>query len=632
MSWNQFVLTIFSVIIVLFIGFFIWCAKAPKLHLLHKLYLILGICYMEWIAPLMLMRFIDDSNVTALFILDCFTSIGGLLASCLYFLIAVSFVKGYNRAPKWFWLTMVVPVISMVVTFTNPWHHLQYVEFSIYREDIVFGPFILVSGGYSYFCLMAAVVILVLFGLRNNNVLYLKQCLLVATGGIVPLIVNAIATFSDGLLPITATPMAFIITIITNGIAIYQLHLLDMKPVAVQQVMDGISDGYMIVSESGLIIAYNRSFEKTLGVSYGMQKNQYLKDCVKKEDIVEKTAVFNMLAAIESCQQQEAAVTYEQNLSIIEGENVTRKYYVTTVSPVILHGENSGFVLVFRDVTQLKESMQQLQKSRERMIEQESLAFLGQMIGGIAHNLKTPIMGISGCLSSAEALIEECEESIGDPEVTEEDYMEIFGEIRGWFSKIRESTSYMSDIITAIKGQATNVAISEDSIFDIEEALRRCRLLIRHEMQKAGCTLRVVRDTSRTVRIRGDVNNLVQVIVNLLSNAAYAQKETGGEIFLKVERRDDGLDIIVEDHGIGVSEQVKNKLFKSMVTNKGAMGTGIGLYISNTVIKGKFEGSMWHKDNPEGGAVFGISIPEKRIEDSEEESMIGGKSGEEVQD
>lgn len=632
MSWDQFALAIFSVIIILFIGFFIWCAKAPKLHLLHKLYLILGICYIEWILPLMLMRFVEESNETVLFILDCFTSIGGLLASCLYFLIAVAFVKGYNRAPRWFWLTMIVPVISMVVTFTNPWHHLQYVKFSIYRSEIIFGPFLLVSGGYSYLCLMAAVILLIVFGLRSNNMLYLKQCLLVATGGIVPLAVNIVATFSTGLLPITATPMAFIITIVTNGIAIYQLHLLDMKPVAVQQVMDGISDGYMIVSESGLVIGYNRSFERTLGVFYGIQKNQYLKECVKKEDTVEKTAIFNMLAAIESCQHQEAAVTYEQTLSVVVENDIKRKYYVTTVSPVILHGENSGFVLVFRDVTQLKESMQQLQKSRERMIEQESLAFLGQMIGGIAHNLKTPIMGISGCLSSAEALIEECEDSIGDPEVTEDDYMEIFGEIRGWFAKIQESTAYMSDIITAIKGQATNVAISEDSLFELEDALRRCRLLIRHEMQKAGCTLRTVYDRTIGIKIRGDINNLVQVIVNLLSNAAYAQKEKGGEILLEAEWKGDHLDIKVTDHGTGVSEQVKDKLFKSMVTNKGAMGTGIGLYISNTVIKGKFEGSMWYEDHSQGGAVFGISIPEKRVEIAEANGTVGGKAVEKVSD
>ena len=50
-------------------------------------------------------------------------------------------------------------------------------------------------------------------------------------------------------------------------------------------------------------------------------------------------------------------------------------------------------------------------------------------------------------------------------------------------------------------------------------------------------------------------------------------------------------------------------LFKEMITSKGTMGTGLGLYISNTVVRGKFGGSMWVEDNPGGGAIFGMSIP-----------------------
>jgi K+-sensing histidine kinase KdpD len=46
-----------------------------------------------------------------------------------------------------------------------------------------------------------------------------------------------------------------------------------------------------------------------------------------------------------------------------------------------------------------------------------------------------------------------------------------------------------------------------------------------------------------------------------------------------------------------------------MITNKGTQGTGLGVYISNTVIKAKFGGRMWAEDNPGGGAVFGLEIP-----------------------
>lgn len=614
MSWDTFVILLFGFALFLIILFAVWCARAEKLHFLHKLYLILGLCYAEWVIPLIIMHFIDKENLTVLFVLDCFTSIGGLVACVLYLMIAIAFVKSLNKMPTWFWLLLIVPAIAVIVTFTNPLHHLQYVKFSIFRKDIIFGPFILVTGGYSYICLMVAILILLNFGFKNNNLLFLKQCLLMSIGGIFPLITNVMATFFSGSLPITATPAVFIVTIAVNGIAIYQLHLLDMKPIAIQQVLDGISDCYMIVSDTGLVISYNKPFENIFGKEFGILRNQFLKDCISNEDIVGQTAVYNMLSAIERSREEETTVTYEQNMSIQYENTVKRKYYMATVSPVFLHGEYSGVVLMLKDMTQLKESMQQLQKSRERMMEQESLVFLGQMIGGIAHNLKTPIMGISGCISSAEALVEECEDSIGDPQVNEEDYREIYGELHGWFGKMKESTAYMSDIITAIKDQAANVAVNEDGVFNIEDALKRCALLIRHEMIKSNCTLKIEYDRSKNIYMQGDMTSLVQVLVNLLSNAAYSQKQkAGGEILLQVEYDSENIYLLVVDHGVGVSDNVRNKLFKSMVTTKGAQGTGIGLYISNTVIKGKFEGFLWNRPNPEGGETFGITVPMKHV-------------------
>jgi two-component system sensor histidine kinase HupT/HoxJ len=50
-----------------------------------------------------------------------------------------------------------------------------------------------------------------------------------------------------------------------------------------------------------------------------------------------------------------------------------------------------------------------------------------------------------------------------------------------------------------------------------------------------------------------------------------------------------------------------------MTTSKGTQGTGLGLYISNAVVRGKFGGSMWLEDNPGGGSIFGMSIPLENV-------------------
>ena len=135
-------------------------------------------------------------------------------------------------------------------------------------------------------------------------------------------------------------------------------------------------------------------------------------------------------------------------------------------------------------------------------------------------------------------------------------------------------------------------------------------LLMRHELLNSGCKLKITYDESENISLQGDINNLVQVIGNLLTNAIYSQKQVGGgEIEIEICRDQQNLKILVKDRGTGISENVLKKLFKSMVTSKGTMGTGLGLYISNAVIRGKFNGEMWAENREGGGCIFGIAIP-----------------------
>lgn len=118
----------------------------------------------------------------------------------------------------------------------------------------------------------------------------------------------------------------------------------------------------------------------------------------------------------------------------------------------------------------------------------------------------------------------------------------------------------------------------------------------------------------KEIVLQGDVNNLIQAVNNLISNAIHAQKQNGGGLIdVDIFKDNEYLQIAIKDRGKGVSPHVRAKLFKSMVTSKGTKGTGLGLYISNIVIKGKFEGHLWMKDREGGGTVFGIAIPLRMI-------------------
>lgn len=173
--------------------------------------------------------------------------------------------------------------------------------------------------------------------------------------------------------------------------------------------------------------------------------------------------------------------------------------------------------------------MQAIKDNQDMLMEKERLASLGQLIGGISHNLKTPIMSISGAAEGLTDLIKEYEASVGDPEVTVEDHHAIANDMKEWISKIHSYTAYMSDIITAVKGQAVALSENQNDVFTVDELLKRVDILMKHEIKNASLILEVNLEVPSDTKLEGDVNSLVQVVNNLITNAIQAYNGVKGE-------------------------------------------------------------------------------------------------------
>jgi two-component system, NtrC family, sensor histidine kinase HupT/HoxJ len=588
--------------------------RQGEIKLIHRIYFGVAAVLIIWILGVIAIKFTPPDNMTMLQIWDAITYIGVNFVPVFSLFITLTFTKGLEKMPSRYWLLLIWPVVANILVWTNPYHHLFYSQFAVQLDQIVFGPLMYVNGVYSFGCLVLATVLMISFAVKNRARLYLQQALLFSLGSLVPIFVNIIALTKLMEVSIAATPMAFIVTIICNGLAIYRLHLLDIRPIAMRQVLNQISDCYMITGKDGLVLGYNEPFMDVIGRQHGIAENERLQDCLKDEDVEYKTGIYNLLTSIESCRNMGTAISYEQAISHQEADGWRKLYYIVEINPLIIGSEIGGFIAIFKDVSKLRENMQRLQDSQARLMDQERLASLGQMVGGLAHNLKTPIMSIAGSAAVLNNLVEEASVSIGDAEVTDEDYREIYEEMRGWLQKVRDACSYMSDIITAVKGQAGNMDTSEFVDFSLSDAIKRVSLLLRHELQGGRCKLitdvQIPGVADRDIFIHGDINNLVQVINNLVSNAIYAQLPQGNHnIVISVEQDEAKLFIRVKDWGTGIKPEVKNRLFRQMITSKGNKGTGLGVFISHAVIRGKFGGDIFLDDNPEGGSIFTIQLP-----------------------
>jgi signal transduction histidine kinase len=113
--------------------------------------------------------------------------------------------------------------------------------------------------------------------------------------------------------------------------------------------------------------------------------------------------------------------------------------------------------------------------------------------------------------------------------------------------------------------------------------------------------------------IEGDKGRISQVVFNLLSNAIKFTEEHGSVVISTEERKEEGerffVVILIKDTGIGIDPAILPRLFTKFASKSERGGTGLGLYISKSIIEAHC-GRIWAETNPDGkGAVFSFSLP-----------------------
>ncbi|HCC07992.1 MAG TPA: hypothetical protein DEP72_07560 [Clostridiales bacterium] len=258
---------------------------------------------------------------------------------------------------------------------------------------------------------------------------------------------------------------------------------------------------------------------------------------------------------------------------------------------------------------------------QEMLVEHERLASLGQLIGGVAHNLKSPIMSVAGAMEGLIDLIAEYKESIRNDKVTPEDHEQIAEEMEEWTRKVKEYCAYMNDVITTIKDQASSSCKTSVMDFTVEELLKRLEIITKPTLTKNRCTLTQSIEINTKMKVNGDMTILIQILNNLISNGVEAYNEEKGNIEFIVKQvyseksKKYVLKFMVKDNAGGMKPSVEEKVFKQMYTTKGKKGTGLGLFISHSTVKGKFGGDITLENEIGKGCTFTVWIPE---EDSRE--------------
>ena len=580
-------------------------AMVKRKNQLHKAFIIVFILMFFWFVGLIAQITLSERlNINPIYfeyfiyISACFTPVVLLFLARIFTHTKITF----KRADL---LLFVVPILSLIILWTNDYHHLFYKYYSISMEYSEFGPYMMVHSTYSYALVFIACFMLIKYSIQNSG-FFSKQSILIFIGALTPLLVNISGYIGIVSMSVYSTPISFTIGILCFAIAAFKLQFFNTTPIAQQKIVDRISDGYIIVNEYNRIIDYNQTFLTMLNI-HGKIRNENFYNLIKQPSSNSSKIFATIDDTFDKIKKNP-----NQTIVLDRFDKKLNKYFSIEISGITSEKNLIGILILFKDTTQHMLDMQTISEKQETLMEKERLASLGQLIGGIAHNLKTPIMSISGAAEGLTDLIKEYDSSIDDPEVTSQDHHDIAKDMSTWVAKIKTHTEYMSDVITAVKGQAVTLSNEEDISFTVSELLKRVNILMKHELKNAIVYLNVSMKTDENTVINGDVNSLVQVINNMISNSIQSYNgKPEQNIDLIVERNGNDLIISVKDYGTGIPKKVKDKLFKEMITTKGKNGTGLGLYMSYSTIRAHFNGNITVESEEGKGCKFSIILPLK---------------------
>lgn len=582
--------------------------RKKKKEELYSLFRILFVLLSIHVFALMLLFYFKDSfmNQENLLFIDGISYISTCNLPVILYFIALKY-ENKEADLKKYWPLFIIPVLTILIIYTNPMHHLFCKNYSINVSDVDLGPYFYVHMIYTYALLVIGFIRIIKTSIKRAGFISLGTILIII-GACAPIIPNLLASLQIMSMDTYVTPIMFLITAICFYISIFQLNSFDAVPIALKNIVNIMTDAFIVIEQNGNVAYVNKSFIDNLAplVKLNLNDNLY-----EKMNASKHTSYSGLLKAIEYAEKTGNLTRRSWHIS----NSKVRKFFEIDIQPVKSAEKAQtiiGFLIVFKDVTQHVIDIETIQSNQNLLMERERLASLGQLIGGIAHNLKTPIMSISGAAEGLNDLIKEYDSSIEDPEVTPQDHHDIASDMSSWVSKIRSYTEYMSDIITTVKEQAVTLSEDQKVSFTVEELVKRVDILMRHELKNALITLNTQINVKANKTLHGNITSLVQVINNMISNSIQAYNgEPNKTIDLIINEDNNDITISIRDYGCGLPKEVQDKLFKEMITTKGKNGTGLGLFMSYSTIRAHFNGDITFESKEGVGTTFSIILPIK---------------------
>jgi len=240
---------------------------------------------------------------------------------------------------------------------------------------------------------------------------------------------------------------------------------------------------------------------------------------------------------------------------------------------------------------ELQSANEKLRETQEQLVRSERLAAIGQLAGGVGHELRNPLGAIKNAVYYIKGKVAKSELAQQEPRVTE--FLNIVDD------EINSSNKIINDLLGFSRVGKPSVSPTRIERV-IKDALSHMPIPENIELVK--------RLDADLPEVEIDTDQIRQVLVNMVANAVEAMPE-GGKLTIGARQRDKFLDVEIADTGYGIPQETIDKIFDPLFTTK-AKGIGLGLSVCLSIIE-RHEGSIEVKSEAGKGTTFIIKLPLK---------------------